>query len=230
MYSAVRDACDTVVNQAHWQNLKAFKDGLEDMRGRIALLGALTEEQGTARAGAAEAKRLVTDLLLDTTMEVAGAVASFAAQNHDATLEAKVSFSRSEMASLPDAEIDDKADAVLALATDLLKQPGSKLGDFGIDQAKLDSLAGRSAAYSKAVGAPRAATVKLSTTTGAIKRQFELIDDLLARVLDRLIVQFKTSAPDFYSDYQAARVVVDRGGGRSSAPAPTPVPAKAVVA
>ena len=113
---------------------------------------------------------------------------------------------------------------MLALATDLLKLPGSKLGDFGIDQAKLDSLAGRSAAYSKTVGLPRAATVKLSTTTAAIKRQLESIDDLLARVLDRLIVQFKTSAPDFFSDYQAARVIVDRGGGRSSAPVAPPPP------
>ena len=228
MDSAVRDACDKETNHAHWLNLKAFKDALADMRGRIALLGALTEEQGTARAGAAESKRLVTNLLLDTTMEVAGALASFAALNHDAALEAKVDFSRSDVASLPDNEIDDKADAVLALAADLLKKPESKLGDFGIDQAKLDSLAGRSAAYSKTVGLPRAATVKLSTTTGAIKRQFEAIDDLLARVLERLIVQFKASAPDFFSDYQAARVIVDRGGGRGSSPASVVPPSKAV--
>ncbi len=81
------------------------------------------------------------------------------------------------------------------------------------------------------MGLPRVATVKLSTTTGAIKRQFKAIDDLLARVLDRLIVQFKTSAPDFFSDYQAARVIADRGGGRSStpgnaSPAPKPVTAQ----
>jgi len=202
---------------------------VQDIRGRVAMLGALTEQQGSARAGAADSKRLVTNLLLDTTMEVAGALASYAAKKEDTELEAKVSFSRSDMATLPDNEIDDKAEAVQALATELLTTPNSGIGDFGIDQTKLDSLAGRIAAYSKSVGLPRAATVNRSTITGAIKRQFDRIDDLLTRVLDRLVVQFKTKAPDFFADYQKARVIVDRGGGRSSTPASPTQPQKATV-
>jgi hypothetical protein len=50
-------------------------------------------------------------------------------------------------------------------------------------------------------------------------------DRLLTGVPDRLILQFRLSAPRFFLDYQRAPVVVDRGGGRN-APAAKPAPPK----
>ena len=37
----------------------------------------------------------------------------------------------------------------------------------------------------------------------------------LSGQLDKLVVQFKETAPDFYNNYMAARFIVGRAGGRS---------------
>ncbi|MEY4385499.1 MAG: hypothetical protein RLY20_782, partial [Verrucomicrobiota bacterium] len=56
-------------------------------------------------------------------------------------------------------------------------------------------------------------------------------DQIVNRRLNKLVVQFRKSAPDFYHAYQTAVSIVDAGGGSAAkddgnggTPAPTPAP------
>ena len=86
---------------------------------------------------------------------------------------------------------------------------------------ELTALNNRIAAYAEVVQSPRAATIKITTATEAIAARFAAADDLLAMILDKLAPRFKKSAPDFFSAYKGARVIVDAPGARK-APAPAP--------
>ena len=45
---------------------------------------------------------------------------------------------------------------------------------------------------------------------------FRRADSMLKRRLDKMVVQFKTSQPDFFNEYKTARVIVDLPGGRAA--------------
>ena len=65
---------------------------------------------------------------------------------------------------------------------------------------------------------------KTPTATDAIAARFAVADELFAMTLDKLAARFKKSAPDFFSAYDSARVIVDAASARKPA-APAPVPA-----
>jgi hypothetical protein len=58
-----------------------------------------------------------------------------------------------------------------------------------------------------------------------LEARFKTADTILNKRLDKLVVRFKTSAPDFYNAYQTARSIVDIVGSRKPAPTPAPQPA-----
>ncbi|MDE3066763.1 MAG: hypothetical protein KGJ60_04340 [Verrucomicrobiota bacterium] len=49
------------------------------------------------------------------------------------------------------------------------------------------------------------------------------VTSLLRNNLDKEMLMFKKSSPDYYAGYLAARVIVDHGG-RTATPQPTPPP------
>ena len=67
------------------------------------------------------------------------------------------------------------------------------------------------ALYGTVVNSSRTATVDISTATKQIAKLLEEADTVIEKTLDKLILQFKTSAPEFYAKYQAARKIVNTG-------------------
>jgi hypothetical protein len=64
-----------------------------------------------------------------------------------------------------------------------------------------------------------------SSARTALTDYFDEVDVLLVNVIDKLMENFKSSEPQFYNAYQAARVVYDLGGSNVKK-APQPAPAK----
>ncbi len=83
------------------------------------------------------------------------------------------------------------------------------LADYGVTQAKLNVLSKKIEAFRKAHPAPRQ---RVNAGRAATKQLADLFTDLSALLrnrADRLVVQFRESAPEFYNEYQAARTVVN---------------------
>ena len=104
----------------------------------------------------------------------------------------------------------------------------AKLGDYGITQAKLTALKKKIDAFEASLAKPRQQIATGSAATQSLQSQFADADTILNKRLDKLVYQFKDSAPDFFNEYQTARSIVDIRGGRKTnkvSPAPVPQPA-----
>jgi hypothetical protein len=217
MYLTVRNVCNG--SPAVWAALPAFATNFTAFEGLVDTISSLAQAQATTKEGVTVQKQTMMKALLDQTMVVSGALAALAVVTADAELEGKAGFTRSELVNLRDAEIDDRAEAVLGLATTHL----AELAAYGVVQATLDTLDARIEAYSAMVEAPRSATVKVKSITQTIMETFEKADRVLKGVLDRLAIQFQAGAPAFHADYLNARTIVDRPGGIVAKPEPAPV-------
>ena len=56
---------------------------------------------------------------------------------------------------------------------------------------------------------PRQAKAAAAAATRQLERLFPDADRLLANRVDKLVWQFRASAPEFYEKYQVARAIVD---------------------
>jgi hypothetical protein len=53
--------------------------------------------------------------------------------------------------------------------------------------------------------------VEKVTATSNLDELFRKCDDILLNHIDTLVVQFKKTAPNFFKDYDNARIIVDQG-------------------
>jgi len=172
-----------------------------------------------APSGAARAKRDAKLALGDAAFEIAGGVLALADATNDATLAARVKFSRTKVTSGSGNAVVARCQDILDAVTDNLKS----LGGQGVTQAKLTALKAKLTAYDALRTMPRQATAASATATRQLAKLFPKVRNLLTNRVDRLVWQFRTSDPEFYEKYQVTRSIVDapspaQDEGSASAP------------
>lgn len=211
-------------HQAVWSGLKAFADGVTELGALVAEIEAQAATQ-TQPSGDADAKKEARLALAAYSVAIAGAVHAYATKNDLPDLAARTDYSETDLAKGRPADVISRNNDVLAAATENLAQ----LGDHGVTEEKLTKLGDLISAYRGAAPGPRNRRTKVSAATGALDTAFDTLDDLFKKQLDRLVLQFRADAPDFYAEYQAARVIVDNPGSRGDGgtpPTPPSPPAK----
>jgi hypothetical protein len=136
--------------------------------------------------------------------EVAGAVHACAVATGNVELAAKVDFGRAELTRGADKTVINRAEELHGIASAVVQS----LKDYGVNQTKLDALETKIESFRKTHSAPRQRVTQSSAATSQLAKLLSEFNDLLGARLDRLMVQFKTSAPDFFNEYQSARVIV----------------------
>ena len=116
-----------------------------------------------------------------------------------------------------------KCQGVLAAAT----EAGTALADhLAGTPAKLADLEAKITAYQGSLAKPADARKLTKAATDSLKADSARARELLTEHLDRLILQFETTAPDFYQDYWSARTPPAAAATHATAeptpPAPTP--------
>jgi len=87
---------------------------------------------------------------------------------------------------------------------------------YGVTAAMITELQAAITAYSATLAKPKAAKSQTKTATENLTKLFKEADELLVKRLDLDIELFKTSKPEFYSQYKTARIIIPTGGGATS--------------
>ena len=173
-----------------------------------ALLGIDTNAQTQASpSGAGKAKQAALVVLVDCAELVAGAVHSLAEANDDVALGAQVDYSRSDLLAGSGTAIVARAKGIL----DVAKANAAALVEHGVSAAKLTAFNNAIKTYDNLRAMPRQARAAKAAATKQLARLFPKADRLLTKTIDKLMVQFKASDPEFYDQYQTARSVVNAG-------------------
>jgi hypothetical protein len=215
MYLAVKAICDAA--QAIWTPLAAFATHYTAFLAKTGLIQQLAAAQAADRTGAARDKAGIQETLADAVLTIGGALTAYATVKGDQTLKEKVDLSRYAFLRQRDVEMAGTADLIHSEASSRL----ALLAPYGVTQLLLDDLDDKIDAYSAIAEAPRAGIAGRKTLTTQLEQEFRKADVILRDILDRLALQFKTTAPTFHSDYTNARIIIDRPGGL---PDPQPAP------
>jgi hypothetical protein len=101
--------------------------------------------------------------------------------------------------------------AALALARrihDLVHQNAAELADYGIDQSEITALGNLIEAYRAVITKPMDAIGERKQKTTNIVQLLAALDSALYDRLDKLMVLFKHTVPEFYSEYRTARNII----------------------
>ena len=154
--------------------------------------------------GITEDKEATLENLIDFTIEIAGAVYSFAHDTGNNTLMSKVNFKSTALEKMSQSEVLAVAGIVLEEAR---KIPSESLANEGITPEELSAYGELIAIFKNIKSSNREAVIDRSGTTEKINALFKEASSLLKDKLDRLATQFKRKDPEFYFKYKAARTV-----------------------
>jgi hypothetical protein len=213
MYVSVNSNLDQFQNV--WQGVPAFVTAVAALRTRIDAINSLEQSRNGGSKGATTMKQAARQAMAIAALEVAGAVRAFAAATGDAELEARVSFTSSDILHGRDTEakticqgIHDDANANVAA-----------LANYGVVANDLTALQAKINAYNVVLGKPRAAINNDSSAVEQLEAEFDATDRLLEGQVDGMAETFRSSQSAFYNAYSASRRIVDNASGH---PAPAP--------
>jgi hypothetical protein len=217
MFSTVAGYMDK--NNGLWSGIPAFVKTVGDLKAGIASIVGDSEKQAVPTTGPAEAKAGLRDPLEELTLNIADQLAALADETGDADLGAKVAVTKSGLDIASGDDLLATARRVSALATANL----AGLADYHITAVEVAALDAAINAFAPVKDTPRVTIAGRAGTTAGLPGKIESTRSILRNRLDKMMSRFRKSNPQFFAGYQAARVIVDRGGGGGQdTPTPTP--------
>jgi hypothetical protein len=204
MYQRTVELCRN--NAEIYANVANIKKAVEQLANIIPSIREAAQRQESIITGGYSAeKQKATDTLVEYSMKIANAVYVYAIDKDDKILQSKVSVNKSMFYA-------GHANDVYTLAKNIYieaKKHLSELADYGIVENDLALLDNAFPIYEDVINKPRIAKENRAVYTKNLKELFAYADSLLYDRLDKLVILFKTSAPDFYFAYKNARNVIN---------------------
>jgi hypothetical protein len=188
-----------------WKDNKAISKVVEKIIGLLAELEKVNANQKITSAGATKKKSQIRKELDKLTNVFLGSFRSYARSINDVQIYEKYDLSMTEIKDVKDTEVIGESQAVAEFATSHLKD----LKDFGTTQETIDEYKLVATNFRKILAVPQSIIAERKTLTQKLKDLFKQLDEYLTEDLDNYLMQFITKNPDFYSDYENARIIYD---------------------
>lgn len=194
-------------NSIIWNGTPGFVISKGLFSGKIVAINTAAAQQQAIITGVSTDKNVLKLSLVDKAAPVAAAIIIYASQNNNNELLEAVNFTHTQLIKTRDDLLGGICQNIHTKATENLLA----LADFGITAGSLTALQAAITAYSVKVPAPGTAQLTKSTATFNLRKLFKETDVILKMQVDRFVLTFKSSNPDFYTAYQKARVIKDLG-------------------
>ena len=205
-------------NKTLWQGIPAFVAAVADFSAGNAEIDRLAGLQQVPTTGLTEAKGNVRNDYEEQILFLADQLSALAEVTKDADLAAKTELTPTAL----DKSTEDGLLETGQLISSLAKAHLAGLADYGITAQDITEMDSLGAQFKNTKTAPRVAIAGRSAHTASLPEEIKAQTVILTNRLDKLMTRFKQSQALFYSGYQSARVIVDRGGSNGKGTPPTP--------
>lgn len=194
-------------NQSLWQDSAPLTSVYNDLQQLVAQIEQTILLTNQSNSGLVVAKQNLQEALIEQTFELVSVLFAYARRNNDEVLLAKVDFPISHLRNLRDNELASACTGVLNHGQSKAKV----LGEYGVTPERLESLGGLINEYEVQLPTRRITVSERKMANEKIKTLIAQAMLIASEQLDRLMLKFKNTEPDFYTSYMNARKVVDYG-------------------
>lgn len=210
MYYVVKNTCEKY--QTTWTTNAVFAATYNLWVAKIPLIEQNRDAQILETTGITTDKTAKRNSMTEKTLFMINRLQSYANVVNNPELLESIKYSASDLKKSRDTDVIGICNTVLAKAT----ANTTAIATYGVTAAMITELQAAITAYSATLAKPKAAKSQTKTATENLTKLFKEADELLVKRLDLDIELFKTSKPDFYSQYKTARIIIPTGGGATS--------------
>lgn len=202
MFKAVQTYMDN--NTATWSTIPIVVALKNEFDTTVSALAQSAAQQEGARIFLGVDKTTQKQLVSKKADILNDALETYAILNENKELLKKAAKTYSDLYKLRNNEFDIAINETIAL----LVQHLANLADYGVTEGQITDLQNSMDIYLELSGKPRQYRIKEKNATQSLAELFAASGDLLNKKLDKMITRFKSTDPNFYNGYQAARIIV----------------------
>ena len=210
MYYVVKNTCEKY--QTTWTTNAVFAATYNLWVAKIPLIEQNRDAQILETTGITTDKTAKRNSMTEKTLFMINRLQSYANVVNNPELLESIKYSASDLKKSRDTDVIGICNTVLAKAN----ANAAAIVTYGVTAAMITELQAAITAYSATLAKPKAAKSQTKTATENLTKLFKEADELLVKRLDLDIELFKTTKPDFYSQYKTARIIIPTGGGATS--------------
>lgn len=204
MYLVVDGVCEKYNDV--WNALVPFKNAVEGFTGYCAQIQELAREQENGSEAATKKKAQSRFEAVEAAHEIISVLKAHAAISSNFQLQSKVDYTKSELLRGREVIAIER----MQIVHDTASENAEALAAYGITAERITAFKEQIDEYRDLITAPREAIGSRKAATEELAETFTKADDVLNNQLDNLIVIYKATHPNFVSEYQNARNIIDR--------------------
>lgn len=203
MLLATQDALDA--NSPLWGSIPVLlstKNNFDELLQRIAEVNEKTFSNSKAVTAS---KAATLNNLITKALPLSGSLEALGAFTGNIRLVGKVAITKSDIERARETDVE----AIIAPVIKLARKYLADLGDFGITEDMVVELETTLDDFKVLIGQPRTVRNKAFAAMTLMNELFDAANDVVKNKLDKLMIRFKFTNTEFYSEYERARTIVD---------------------
>jgi len=205
MYEAIKALLNN--DKECWSDFAPMAKVFEELEALLEEIGRYDQIAITISKGVATGKNAQRTKLIDLTIEMLAMLCALEAQSAEKKIAAKIDYSRTELVKMRDFNLQIVCSGIVTVATN----EKERLETFGIDATEIEALKQEVDLFANSVPSVRQAIAERKVANERLKELFAQTDALLKNQLDRLMLRYKQTQPQFYSAYKTSRHVINYG-------------------
>ena len=193
--------------------IPALATAYSDFAAAEGLIKTKSKKKEEAVAGKFESKEKAKTVLVTSLVGATGGLHSYARKNNLEDMK-KLTYkvTRASLNKLNQIDFEQKVEILV----NLLDANKSNLSNYGITEAKVETVKANVEAFKGAKDAHKGGGSEKSSANIAMDEAFTTADDILKGDIDRMMEIPREDNPEMYNEYIAARVIKDLSGTRKN--------------
>ena len=176
-------------------------------------IGKTSEDIGIGTSPKTDAKRAAESAMAESVVTLVGKLHAYAAEINDVEL---MEDSNVTETMIHDTREANRAGYATKLVDTVEAHKADLAGDYAVADADIAAARQLIANYSATLGDRDSTRTEQTSGRESVMKMFEDADTMLEHRMDRMMKSFQTANPDFYAQYEAARVIKDIAAHRKA--------------
>ena len=192
-------------NTSLWNTIPILVSMKNDLDELIQRIEAQNEKTNPGSVEITANKEQVKNGLVQKAMSLSGTLQAYAAINNLPEITAKVKLTKTDISRARETDIEALVKPLIDIARKNMKQ----LVDFVVTEEIVSDLETSLDDFKVLIGQPRTIRNQAFAAMTLMDELFDATNDILKNKLDKLMIRFKLTNTEFYSEYERARTIVD---------------------
>ena len=192
-------------NAAEWTNVPAIVQQKNNLDELVLRMDDWNEKSGISSKPVTSLKNRLRETLVNKVTTLAGKLYVLGVIKNDEKLKLIGSIGRSDLQKVAETEMEAMVNPILDAANTNIKE----LAEYGATKDQVTEISTSLDLFKAQIGQPRNIRNNAYIAINKIDDLMDEAMELLNKMMDKLMLMYRISNPEFYGKYERARVIVD---------------------